>query len=521
MKKTLLWSTAILSMLTLTGCGSSNDNQSENKEKTEQSSHEKSNTNQLMDEAKKAIDKKQFHVAKEKLETIQKENRNDEQVKAMLSQIDNYQKAKDKMSDKKYKEADRLAQKVEEEANGSIQMQDYADELSKEIASKMNPRDKKVKNDKEANRQSDKNDKEDSNSSVMSSTINGKNLSDSDKEAIDKAMVAWCKSQAHKGGMDVLGGTFFPHGSWSTEDTRVVAKTPDGDVLLFDGSEDNHWQPKSGDINAIGGAMFYFPGTKSNGTPVGPNYISPDYYAKKGTQVDYYLWADNGKVYELKVNNNKQGVGSGDYNVDYKNMDVKRREPCPEYIVSEDKAAIAEYQRLLKQYGGSEDVSSSSPSSKSSSNQSEQWDEEKSDALSSFMATWENKMGQRYEQSSLNSSDNTVITKNTLSLVGESDYTPERGVGILKINGQQQPVSVSLDGKGNGYQIVDCYSGLPGEGDEAPYVYLFVLNNGKPEVLFCDITKDIETSGNKAYANFKPTGNQALKQGFADIVNDK
>ena len=208
MKKTLLWSTAILSMLTLTGCGSSNDNQSENKEKTEQSSHEKSNTNQLMDEAKKAIDKKQFHVAKEKLEAIQKENRNDEQVKAMLSQIDNYQKAKDKMSDKKYKEADRLAQKVEEEANGSIQMQDYADELSNEITSKMNPRDKKVKNDKEANRQSDKNDKEDSNSSVMSSTINGKNLSDSDKEAIDKAMVAWCKSQAHKGGMDVLGGTF-------------------------------------------------------------------------------------------------------------------------------------------------------------------------------------------------------------------------------------------------------------------------------------------------------------------------
>lgn len=185
------------------------------------------------------------------------------------------------------------------------------------------------------------------------------------------------------------------------------------------------------------------------------------------------------------------------------------------YIVSKDEAAQQEYQDLLKEAGASK---GGSPKATSTTTKN-LWSTAKSSKLSSAMYDWADSMGQSYRQATLNSSDNTVITNNGLSLVSASNYQPTRGIATFEVNGQEQPVSVSRDGKGSGYQIVDCYAGNPGEGDESTYVYLFVLNNGKPQVLFCDTSKDVETKGSSAYANFKPTSNQELQTKFADIVN--
>lgn len=263
--------------------------------------------------------------------------------------------------------------------------------------------------------------------------------------------------------------------------------------------------------------MFYTP--DSDGEAVGS--MGDNAQAKKGSEVHYYLWADNGKVYELTQTVSGKGEGRGDFNVGKRIVNGKNEYSGINdginrtYIVSKDEAAQQEYQDLLKEAGASK---GGSPKSTSTTTKN-LWSTAKSSKLSSAMYDWADSMDQSYKQATLNSSDNTVITNNGLSLVSASNYQPTRGIAIFEVNGQEQPVSVSRDGKGSGYQIVDCYAGNPGEGDEATYVYLFVLNNGKPQVLFCDTSKDVETKGSSAYANFKPTSNQELQTKFADIVN--
>lgn len=489
MKKTLLWSIAVLSMLALTGCGSSNDKEATNSsEKIEQSSKEKTDTSKLMDEAKAVIKDKKFYVAKEKLEAIKKEDSKDEQAIAMLNQVNHYQQAKDKLNDKKYKEA--------ENSNSSSS---NSSESTKEW-------------------------------------YTAKNLSNYDKTEINKKMTDWCESQARKGGMTTLNGVHFMSGGWWTKDTKCYIQTPDGQVLVTDMSllsdgpkednmsnQPNAYLPKAGNINSLGGAMFFVSGSFGVDTSEEEKYkyavgsgIEGDGVAEPGTNVDYYVWADNGKVYELKRKVTGNGEGRRGYNISITNGGAKDNNKSPEYIVSKDQAAINKYQSLLKEYGG--DSNGESHAKAKSASQS-LWNSEKASELSSFMSSWASEMDQEYQQADLNSENNTVMTKNTLSLVTSDKYQPARGIAIFEVNGKEQPISVSRDGEGSGIQIVDCYSRLPGEGDSAPYVYLFVLNNGKPEVLFCDITKDIDSSSGKAYANFKPTQNQALQKGFKDIVN--
>lgn len=513
MKKLLLWSTMILGCLTLAGCSDSTSDQSSH-QKNEQS---ESSSKDYMAEATKNIEHKSFYQAKENLELAKKEEKDDTKINATLHQIDNYQKAEDAMSNKKYEDASQYARQVENEKEGLPEMQDYAVALGKEISDKQKSEKKEEpkhqKKTKEVSHKKEKSAKKVENSSLYT----GDHLSNDDKETINKEMESWCKSQAAKGGMSIMSGTFFPHGAWSSEETKVTASTPDGKILLFDGQgvpNNTAWNPTSGDINAVGGALFYVKGTKSNGGIVGPNYPTDNEYAKVGTQVDYYLWADNGKVYELKETVTRDGgEGCGYYNVNISDSSMNHND-APTYQISEDKAAIEMYQSLLKKYGGSQESDHNTTSSHSSNDG--KWNSNKEDELANFMNEWANEMGQSYEEGEISTSPDSFGGAG-LGFVHQSDYKQACGYAIpYNQSGQPLNFTCSEHPAAGQYQVVAYYGPRTEDArtTKEKHYYAFTIKDGEPIVLNGD---DQDSKGNII---FKPTSNQALQNGFAKIVEN-
>lgn len=335
MKKRWLYSTAILSLLAVGGCGKSN--LPSNSTKSEQSTKTKED---WISKAQTEIEHENFNKAKEDLTEAEKDKGSNNKAKAMLSQIEKYQSAKDAFYDEQYDKAKQLIDEGVKVKDGSDKMNTHFDQLSKDIQQKQNEKHEK----KVAGQQKDK-------ATTENGLYTAKGLSDAQKDAINQQMQRWCHNQAAKGGMKIIEAAVFPPGTWMTGKSYAYASTVDGPVMLIEGSRPGLgcYMPTSGNINTVGGALFYFP--EPNGEVVGPNNYQPEGLAKMGSDIHYYLWADNGKVYELIDKITGHGEGQDLYNASEWSQggDTVHRQQNGQYIVSEDAAAQAEYQRLLKE----------------------------------------------------------------------------------------------------------------------------------------------------------------------------
>lgn len=217
MKKSLLWSTAVLSLLALSGCTQS-QSQSDTSESSFEQSSKKAETD-WMDKAKDAIDQKKFNEAKTDLNKALKADDSDKQAKAMLSQVEKYLSAQDKLQDKQYSEAKKEADEGARIDNGSAKMVNYFKDLTEQI------------NKKEKEAKTKENSKKTTKTSSQSQLYTAYNLNNSQKNEINQKMWDWCAAKAKKGKMDTIDGTMFVSGGWHTFGMRVYMNSTDGDIL--------------------------------------------------------------------------------------------------------------------------------------------------------------------------------------------------------------------------------------------------------------------------------------------------
>lgn len=170
-----------------------------------------------------------------------------------------------------------------------------------------------------------------------------------EKTEINNDFYNWADQRAKIGNM-AINKYYFDHGS---EDNGNLwyASTPDGDILIRNASDT--YSSKSYNLRKIGGFVFYTAKDGTTGkcdnikqyTDDGAKYSSDQIDCTK--PVDKYLLANNGIVYECKLDGEKAEPDSG-FNIkgeDNINSD--------DWIVSQDKAAQDEYRQLITKYTGS------------------------------------------------------------------------------------------------------------------------------------------------------------------------
>lgn len=169
-----------------------------------------------------------------------------------------------------------------------------------------------------------------------------------EKTEINNDFYNWADQRAKIGNM-AISKYYFDHGS---EDNGNLwyASTPDGDILIRNASDT--YSSKSYNLRKIGGFVFYTAKDGTTGkcdnirqdTDDGAKYSSDQIDCTK--PVDKYLLANNGIVYECKLNGETAEPDSG-FNIkgeDNINSD--------DWIVSQDKAAQDEYRQLITKYTG-------------------------------------------------------------------------------------------------------------------------------------------------------------------------
>lgn len=169
-----------------------------------------------------------------------------------------------------------------------------------------------------------------------------------EKTEINNDFYNWADQRAKIGNM-AINKYYFDHGS---EDNGNLwyASTPDGDILIRNASDT--YSSKSYNLRKIGGFVFYTAKDGTTGkcdnirqdTDDGAKYSSDQIDCTK--PVDKYLLANNGIVYECKLNGETAEPDSG-FNIkgeDNINSD--------DWIVSQDKAAQDEYRQLITKYTG-------------------------------------------------------------------------------------------------------------------------------------------------------------------------
>ncbi len=168
------------------------------------------------------------------------------------------------------------------------------------------------------------------------------------KDAINKDFLQWAAQRATLGKLAV-SNYYFDHGP-GTDGCLWYAKTPNGDILVRNASDE--YSSKNYRIKAIGGVVFY---TDANGnigqcddiaeeTDDGLNYSDDEIDIDK--PVDKYLLADNGIVYECKLDGATASPDSG-FAIKGMNSDDAER-----WIISNDQNAQTEYRSLLNKYTG-------------------------------------------------------------------------------------------------------------------------------------------------------------------------
>ena len=133
------------------------------------------------------------------------------------------------------------------------------------------------------------------------------------KHAINQAFLQWASQRAAMGKMAV-SSYYFDHGP-ASDGCLWYAQTPDGDVLVRNASDE--YSSHNYKIRDIGGLVFY---TDKNGnvgqcddiaeeTDDGANYSENEIDIEK--PVDKYLLADNGIIYECKLDGVTAAPDSG------------------------------------------------------------------------------------------------------------------------------------------------------------------------------------------------------------------
>lgn len=167
------------------------------------------------------------------------------------------------------------------------------------------------------------------------------------KRDMTQSFYNWAVERAKIGNMAVTT-RYFEHGAGGIGDWYAV--TPDGEVQT-----QNHDNPGFGhfDIHAIGGVAFYQPlsgdyGIDEKAPTVG---FAEGYHrlAVEGSNINKYMLADNGVVYELiaKKENMSFSTGFGEYADDGTRGDFK---PTVQFKISEDQDAQQEWRRILGTY---------------------------------------------------------------------------------------------------------------------------------------------------------------------------
>ncbi|AMB98704.1 hypothetical protein AWM75_01255 [Aerococcus urinaehominis] len=165
------------------------------------------------------------------------------------------------------------------------------------------------------------------------------------------------------------------------------------------------------------------------------------------------------------------------------------------------------------QIGDNNQMTSGQINQEQSTNQDQNpvyWSAEKDIQLADFMASWGAEMGQSYLAYS---PDNPVSFYGPLvpdALIAENSHIrPVLNDQLVNMSWYQ--VGRSADN----YQIVAVYSDIETSNEPAAHLYLFVIHQGEPLVLYSG-----QNQGNEHnYFYFTITDNQALQDGFASIVN--
>ncbi|MBP1042680.1 hypothetical protein I6N95_16815 [Vagococcus sp. BWB3-3] len=170
---------------------------------------------------------------------------------------------------------------------------------------------------------------------------------------ISDKFLTWASERAAMGGMAV-NGAYFNHGASGRGDW--YAKTPEGQYILMQRQDPTINIEKNKYLaNAIGGVVFYYSkfGTTGVTNEINDQENNPStatgfsQVAILDQPIVKYLLTDNGFVYEFKSN----GAFSDGFYVtdDDGDFDYWPGEQVP-FIVSEDKVAQDELQRILASY---------------------------------------------------------------------------------------------------------------------------------------------------------------------------
>lgn len=149
----------------------------------------------------------------------------------------------------------------------------------------------------------------------------------------------------------------------------------------------------------------------------------------------------------------------------------------------------------------------------------ELWNDNKSEQLDEFIHRWEQDMGQEYTQYAPGKNADLYGVKIPDGILKGDNIQMQPVLGQPEYNETVSPLDLewSKDGQSEAdYAVVAVYSDDTQVNQNGPHhVYLFVLRNGEPNILYTEQNQGNENN----YLYFWPTENQELMEGFVNIVN--
>lgn len=289
-----------------------------------------------------------------------------------------------------------------------------------------------------------------------------KNLTADQKREIDQKMDQFCAKRAEMGHMaysehlaDISGWSAPIHKEYKTVDGPVYALDVKDESQLRNANDPlDCWYPTTGKINAVGGGTFFkHTEGKTGMQEKGDSMAAYGQYMASDSDTHLYLFADNGKVYEANVKGSvDRGGGFDKY-----------------YEVSNDKAVTEEYQRLLKEYGGTKQ------------------NDQNEDAMQNLTTTVTNygkeKTGYTYQKEELKDYKGIPTIKGGITTYfADKTKVPEASnMGYLTLDGKD--FTFNFDSDKDQYKIIAVYSpDLPGYTQNHIPSYIFAVKNGQKYV---------------------------------------
>lgn len=263
---------------------------------------------------------------------------------------------------------------------------------------------------------------------------------------------------------------------------------------------------------------------------------NPDFLAAAVSRYGYNLnkhydsWKEKvTRISDTKLTSDYHNTEKGDgiyHNFDF----TDGRSANSGYVVSKDKQTIYLYMRtsvggdekpmgtitvqeLAKEVisNGVDEVSKRADEMAKAKSSSGSKLKEQQKVLATYMDGWQKAMGQEYEENNvdpgskgINMGDMTIVNQ----LTGKASV-------LLSINAKFVDVSIDKPSK-QGYQIIAAYTGTSDNAKN--YRYLFVMHDGKPEVLVAHMPEAVGSTDRGDAINFVPTKNDALPGAFKQIM---